>query len=168
VILIYALLGGFWAVSLTDTLQGAMMAVISVLLPLLALIAAGGIDGSWTTLSRPCPPPISIPWADAACSPLSALRPGIASIGLGALGQPHLLARLMAVKDDSGPQAQGFAIAIGWGVIVHIAGMARSWRCPGRALVMDAADGEALFYQIAAMVLPAVLAGIVIAAVCLR
>jgi hypothetical protein len=33
---------------------------------------------------------------------------------------------------------------------------------------MDAADGEALFYQIAAMVLPAVLAGIVIAAVCLR
>jgi Na+/proline symporter len=55
VILIYALMGGFWAVSLTDTLQAGVMAVISVVLPLLALISAGGIDGVWTTLSATMP-----------------------------------------------------------------------------------------------------------------
>jgi sodium/proline symporter len=45
VILIYGLLGGFWAVSLTDTLQGAIMALIAVLVPVLAVIAAGGPAG---------------------------------------------------------------------------------------------------------------------------
>ena len=45
VILIYGLLGGFWAVSLTDTLQGAIMAIIAVILPVLAVL-----DGFWVVL----------------------------------------------------------------------------------------------------------------------
>lgn len=162
VILIYALMGGFWAVSLTDTLQAGVMAVISVVLPLLALISAGGIDGVWTTLSATMPAAYLDPMGGRGVFAFIGFATGLASIGLGALGQPHLLARLMAVRDDKA-RKRGFAIAIGWGVIVH-AGMA-ILALSGRALVMDAADGEALFYQIAAMVLPAVLAGIVIAAV---
>ena len=162
VILIYALMGGFWAVSLTDTLQAAVMALISVVLPLLALMSAGGIDGVWQTLSVTMPAAYLDPMGGREFFAFIGFAFGIASIGLGALGQPHLLARLMAVRDDNA-RVRGFTIAIGWGVIVHL-GMA-VLALSGRALIMDAPDGEALFYEVADRVLPVVLAGIVIAAV---
>ena len=45
VILIYTLLGGFWAVSVTDTVQGLLMALTALLLPVAALVELGGITG---------------------------------------------------------------------------------------------------------------------------
>ena len=162
VILIYALLGGFWAVSLTDTLQGAIMAFIAVLLPVLAVIAAGGPGGITATLAAQEAAEYLDPTGGRAGFVFLGFAFGIAAIGLGATGQPHLLSRLMAVKDDSA-RRKGFAVAITWGVIVH-AGMA-ALALAGRALLPDAANGEALFYEIAGLLLPAILAGIVIAAV---
>jgi sodium/proline symporter len=50
VVLIYSLLGGFWAVSVTDMLQGALMLLVALLLPIAALIAAGGPSGVMATL----------------------------------------------------------------------------------------------------------------------
>ena len=162
VILIYALMGGFWAVSLTDTLQAGVMALISVALPLLALLSAGGVGGVMETLSTTMPAAYLDPMGGRGLFAFLGFAFGIASIGLGALGQPHLLARLMAVRDENA-RVRGFTIAIGWGVIVHL-GMA-VLALSGRALIMDAPDGEALMYDIADRVLPAILAGIVIAAV---
>ena len=43
IIMIYTLLGGFWAVSVTDTLQGLLMAFTALALPIAALIAVGGV-----------------------------------------------------------------------------------------------------------------------------
>ncbi len=162
VILIYGLLGGFWAVSITDTLQGAIMALIAILVPVLAVIAAGGPSGILTTLSETMPPEYLDPFGGRAGFAFLGFALGIAAIGLGALGQPHLLARLMAVKDEDA-RRRGFIVAMSWAVIVF-AGMA-SLALAGRALLPDVANGEALFYQLAAQLLPAVLAGIVIAAV---
>ena len=45
VVVLSTMLGGFWAVSLTDTFQGLLMAATSVLLPLAALLAVGGPAG---------------------------------------------------------------------------------------------------------------------------
>ena len=42
IVLLYTLLGGFWAVSITDTLQGLLMAATAVILPMFALIEVGG------------------------------------------------------------------------------------------------------------------------------
>ncbi|MCA1733808.1 MAG: sodium/proline symporter, partial [Acidobacteria bacterium] len=42
IIVVYTLLGGFWAVSVTDTLQGMLMVIAAIFLPLLALVHAGG------------------------------------------------------------------------------------------------------------------------------
>ena len=162
VILIYGLLGGFWAVSLTDTLQGAIMALIAVLLPALAVIAAGGPAGVMETLSQTQPAAYLDAFGGRAGFAFLGFAIGIASIGLGTYGQPHLLSRLMAVKDERA-RKRGFIVAMGWGVIVYI-GMA-SMALAGRALLPDVADGEALFYELAASLLPAVLAGIVIAAI---
>lgn len=162
VILIYGLLGGFWAVSLTDTLQGAIMALIAVLVPALAVIAAGGPAGIVETLSVTMPPEYLDPFGGRAGFAFLGFALGIAAIGLGALGQPHLLARLMAVKDEAS-RRRGFIVAMSWGVIVFV-GMG-CMALAGRALLPDVADGEALFYQLTAQLLPAVLAGIVIAAI---
>ncbi len=162
VILIYALLGGFRAVSLTDTLQGGIMALIALALPLGALMAAGGPAGVYETLSQTMPDSYLDPMGGRGLLVFLGFATGIASIGLGALGQPHLLSRLMAVRDEAA-RRRGFAVAMSWGVIVHV-GMA-VLALSGRALIPDASDGEALFYAVAANLLPAILAGVVIAAV---
>jgi Na+/proline symporter len=128
----------------------------------LAVIAAGGPAGIVTTLSATMPPEYLDPFGGRAGFAFLGFALGIAAIGLGALGQPHLLARLMAVKDE-GARRQGFIVAMSWAVIVFV-GMA-SLAFAGRALLPEVANGEALFYQLAAQLLPAVLAGIVIAAV---
>ena len=45
IVLIYTLVGGFWAVSLTDAMQAVLMLVAAVLLSLVALDAVGGPAG---------------------------------------------------------------------------------------------------------------------------
>jgi Na+/proline symporter len=162
VILIYGLLGGFWAVSITDTLQGFMMALIAVVLPVAGLIAAGGPAGIAETLSATMPASYVDPFGGMAGFAFLGFAVGIASIGLGTFGQPQLMARLMAVRDDKA-RRQGFAIAMTWAVIVYV-GMA-TLAFSARALLGSVGNGEAIFYEMAATLLPAVLAGVVIAAV---
>ena len=45
VVVAYTLFGGFWAVSLTDALQAGLMLVAAILLPLMVLQAADGLEG---------------------------------------------------------------------------------------------------------------------------
>ncbi|WP_051881916.1 sodium/proline symporter [Parvularcula oceani] len=162
IIVIYALMGGFWAVSVTDTLQGLVMVFVAVGLPLIAVIAAGGPSGIAEAL-RNAPEGYLSASGGRGLFALLGFILGVASIGLGTFGQPHLHARLMSLKDERARRL-GFAMAIGWGVLVFL-GMA-ALALAGRALTGGAlVDGEVLFYRVAADVLPAVLAGIVIAAV---
>ncbi|MCW5724006.1 MAG: sodium/proline symporter [Maricaulaceae bacterium] len=162
VVLFYSLIGGFWAVSVTDTIQGAIMALIAVALPAAAVIAAGGPVEIFHTLAATAPEGYLDFTGGRAGFILLGFAMGLAGIGLGALGQPQLFSRLMAVKDEAS-RKRGFLVAIVWGVTVH-AGMA-ALALAGRALVGAGEDGEALFYRVAADLLPPVLAGVVIAAV---
>ena len=45
IIMVYTMLGGFWAVSVTDTVQGLLMALTALLLPIATLVALGGPGG---------------------------------------------------------------------------------------------------------------------------
>jgi len=162
VILVYSLLGGFWAVSVTDMLQGALMALVAVLLPAAALIAAGGPGGVWETLSASAPEDyLSLTGPHAGFIFIGFVL-GIAAIGLGPFGQPHLISRLMAVKDEKS-RKQGFQIAMGWAVIVYT-GMI-TLALSGRALTGGEASGESLLYLLAGDLFPAMIAGLIIAAV---
>lgn len=162
VILIYGLIGGFWAVSLTDTLQAAMMLLIAVLIPVLAVIHAGGPSGIAATLSVQESAAYLDPTGGQVGFVFIGFALGVSAIGLGALGQPQLLSRLMAVRDDK-VRRQGFWISMVWAIVLYI-GMS-ALALSGRALMPDMANGEAMFYALAGTLLPAVLAGIVIAAV---
>ena len=42
IVIFYTMIGGFWAVSITDMLQGVVMVLASLLLPIAALISVGG------------------------------------------------------------------------------------------------------------------------------
>lgn len=162
VILVYALMGGFWAVSLTDTIQGAVMGLVAILLPALAVIAAGGPIGLVEAL-RSSAPEGYFDWTGGHDGlPFLFFILGLAAIGLGTCGQPQLMNRLMAVRDDKA-RRQGFAIAMGWGVAVFMGMTALA--LAGRSLAPTLSNGETIFYEMTETLLPPVLAGIVLAAI---
>ena len=120
IVFIYTLFGGFLAVSLTDMLQGLSIAVVAVILPIAVLANQGGVD---TLLAGASEANLSDGSAFAGHMgfALIGFLVGVSSIGFGALGQPHLLAWVMSVKDRSS-RLTGGVVAILWAALVY-AGM---------------------------------------------
>ena len=162
VIVLYTLLGGFWAVSVTDTLQGLLMAGAAIGLPLVALAGVGGFGELAEGLAR-----VS---ETGETSLLGGRGPvlgiafvlGTLGIGLGYPGQPHVVNRFMALRDPKA-LATGRVVAILWAVAVY-AGMLLLGLC-GRVLFAEIPDGEQVFFETASSMLPPVVAGVMIAAV---
>ena len=162
VILAYTLMGGFWAVSVTDTLQGLSIALIAIVLPFAALNEAGGFAGLAEGLARQAPEMQQPFGVYAGWSALGFVF-GVAAIGLGAMGQPHLAAWLMAVQDRKA-RLQGAAVALTWAGLVYlgmstIALSARAIAEPGAVL------GETIVFDLAQQILPGILPGLVYAAI---
>ncbi|GGN94248.1 sodium/proline symporter PutP [Saccharibacillus kuerlensis] len=89
----YTLFGGFLAVSWTDFVQGIIMFLALVLVPVTALIRNGG-TGSTLNEIRALDPSLLDPLKDATTL-------GIVSLlawGLGYFGQPHIIVRFMAIS----------------------------------------------------------------------
>ncbi len=117
VIMLYTLLGGFWAVCVTDTVQGALMAVAALLLPLVAVSAVGGMNGFFTGLvAASSAAQLSWTAGNAGLVALGMILGGL-SIGFGTYGQPHLLVRFMALRDEKSLR-QARVITIVWYLIV--------------------------------------------------
>ncbi|MGH8496437.1 MAG: sodium/proline symporter [Gammaproteobacteria bacterium] len=162
IIIAYTLMGGFWAASVTDVLQGLLMAASAVILPVCALIAVGGFDGLAQTLHEasaladaPYPPPYTL-------IATTGFVLGTLGIGLGYPGQPHVVNRFMALGSRRSLE-RGRVIAIAWAMVVY-SGMLLLGLC-GRALYGSIADAEQVFFEVANRLLPPVWAGIMLAAV---
>lgn len=162
VIIVYTLLGGFWAVSVTDTLQGLLMAVTAVILPAVALSAVGGFEQLWTELHEVASPEeLRIGGPHGGAMAVGFVL-GTLGIGLGYPGQPHVVNRFMALKDERALR-RGRVVAIGWAVIIY-SGMLLLGLC-AKVLFQGLGDGEQVFYEVANQLLAPVAAGIMIAAV---
>ena len=162
IILIYTLLGGFWAVSLTDTLQGLLMAVTSIALPIAALLAVGGVGELLSQLPQHYS---DTQWAITAehSGWLSlAFVAGLLGVGLGNCGQPHVVNRFMALKDEQAVKV-GRYIGIGWPIIV-IGGMLILGWC-ARILLISADNNEQVLFGVTNLLFPPIIAGIFVAAV---
>ena len=160
VILGYTLLGGFLAVSVTDTLQGILMVAVAVLLPLAAVMALTGSTATEQALSV-----AGETWRlTPANGGLAAVGfvVGCLSIGLAQPGQPHVVNRYMAARDDRAIR-QGRIIALTW--IVLVLGGMTTLGLVGRVLFQGLGNAEDVLFATAEGVLPPVLAGLVIAAV---
>ena len=118
VIVAYCLLGGFWAASVTDALQAAVMLLACLLVPIATVMAAGGIGGVVDTLHATQHHDYFSFTEGAAGMAGIGLAMGLFGTGLGALGQPQLLNRIMAVRSQS-ERKKAAAITIGWGLIIY-------------------------------------------------
>ena len=162
VVLAYVWLGGFWAASVTDSVQGMLMAFSALLLPLLALIAVGGPGELFASLANTGDSGVRR-WTDQASLPAAVgFVLGLFGIGLGYPGQPHVVNRFMAIRDDAAI-VSGRRIAVTWAVVIYCGMVVLGW-C-GRLLVGDLADGEQLLFILAARLLPALLAGVMVSAI---
>ncbi|GGB75072.1 sodium/proline symporter PutP [Blastomonas aquatica] len=93
VVVLYTLFGGFLAVSLTDFVQGCIMFIALVLVPIVAIAAVGG--WSDTQAAATSIDPDYFDWF-AGVSTLGIISS--LAWGLGYFGQPHIIVRFMAVR----------------------------------------------------------------------
>ena len=160
IVLAYTLLGGFWAVSVTDSVQGLLMFIAAIVLPTAALIAVGGFDALLTGLSA----------TDSSGSPTAMLSGvmtvffvlGLLGIGIGYPGQPHVVNRFMALRDEKSLR-QGRVIAMTWAVIVYSGMLIVGFSA--RVLFSELGDSEQVMFKVAGDLLPPVVAGVMLAAV---
>ncbi|MBD9424467.1 sodium/proline symporter PutP [Pseudomonas sp. PDM15] len=124
----YTFIGGFLAVSWTDTVQASLMIFALILAPVMVMVATGGMDSTFAAIQL----------EDATNFDMlkGATFVGVISLlawGLGYFGQPHILARFMAADSvKSIPAARrismtwmilclGGAVAVGFFGIAYFA-----------------------------------------------
>ncbi len=97
----YCIAGGFLAAAWTDMLQGAVMLVCLMLLPIVAWLSltnTGAIHAGLTAID----PGLTNVWGPGGFSLLNvAAVIGMALIGLGFLGSPQVFARLIAIRNEA-------------------------------------------------------------------
>jgi sodium/proline symporter len=95
VIMSYTFLGGFMAVSWTDFFQGLLMFLALIVVPFIAIESIGGWGKAVATVDAMQQTRIDI-FAETTFLGIISL----AAWGLGYFGQPHILARFMAIKNE--------------------------------------------------------------------
>jgi sodium/proline symporter len=162
IVLVYVMLGGFWAASVTDSIQGILMAVSAVILPIVALIAVGGPGVLLASLDVDGISAITLWTRQESLAAGIGFVIGLAGIGLGYPGQPHVVNRFMAMENLKDiPTAR--LIAIAWAVIIYTGMVVLGW-C-GRLLVSALGDGEQVLFALATLLLPSIMAGIMVSAI---
>ena len=163
IIIFYTIMGGFYAVAWTDLVQGILMAGAMILLPLAAWMELGGISGVAERIGDIDPNLLLATGGQTGRPLIMGLIIGSLGIGLGYVGQPHLLTRFMAIRHPDEIR-KGTMIAMSWvvvafwgAVLVGIAGLAHFGP-------EGLADPEHVMPQVATLFLPAGIAGIVISA----
>ena len=116
----YTLIGGFLAVSWTDTVQATLMIFALILTPLIVIISTGGPGDSLQAIAAL--DPARLDWFKGGELGLV----GIVSLlawGLGYCGQPHILARFMAA-DSLAVIPQARRIGMTWMILCLAGAMA--------------------------------------------
>ena len=102
VIVSYTFIGGFLAVSWTDFVQGILMFIALLVVPTYAFHIMGGWDGTLEKIAS-----MDATYLDAFHSTGVIGAISLAAWGLGYFGQPHILARFMAIRSPAEvPQAR--------------------------------------------------------------
>ncbi|MBT8398195.1 MAG: sodium/proline symporter [Gemmatimonadetes bacterium] len=161
IVLGYTMVGGFLAVSLTDTIQALFMMVGLVILPVIAISAGGGWAPVMAEL-RAYDPAFVDPYSLAFGAWV-----GFVGIGLGSPGNPHILVRYMSIGD---PDQLRWAAWVGtsWNVVMGagavLVGMAGRIYFPDVDQLLGA-DTENLYPMLAQLHLNPILFGIVVASI---
>lgn len=162
----YTLFGGFLGASLTDVVQGIMMVVALIFVPIVAVIAVGGWGEAVTLISQLDPNHFSLFGGEGLTSvTIIGIASGLAW-GLGYFGQPHIVVRFMALRKPADAKSAR-RIGITWQIVSFIgtifAGLI------GVAYVaqnnIDLGNPETIVLLLSQALLHPLIAGLVLAAV---
>lgn len=158
VIISYTFLGGFLAVCWTDFFQGTLMLVALVIVPVTIINMTGGPSETFSKIFAR-----GHEYTDAMAG-LSGL--GVASLmawGLGYFGQPHILARFMAIR-SRGEIPKARLVAITWMVLCLYGAIFIG--LSGIAFFSEPLQNpETVFIMQVQVVFPSVIEGILLAAI---
>ena len=162
IVLAYTVVGGFLAVSLTDFVQGCIMMLALVIMPLVVLYSGqgSGFDGAEETLSAVDPNFLSLFNGLTFFGFLSAV-----TWGLGYFGQPHIIVRFMAVRSVKDvPAARN--IGMSWMAISLIGalGVGVFGRAYAQRNGLDVEDPETIFIVLAELLFHPLITGFLLAA----
>ncbi len=162
IVLAYVMLGGFWAASITDSLQGILMAASAVVLPLIALIAIGGPGVLLASLDTDGISTSMLWTRQESTAAGIGFVIGLAGIGLGYPGQPHVVNRFMAIEKQAAiPTAR--LLAISWAMVIYTGMVILGWS--GRVLMTSLGNSEQVLFELARQLLPSVFAGITVSVI---
>ncbi|OCA84750.1 sodium/proline symporter PutP [Pradoshia sp. D12] len=117
VVVAYTLFGGFLAVSWTDFVQGIIMFIALILVPIVTLIEVGGFGESIDTARSINPALLDIFRGTTILGILSSI-----AWGLGYFGQPHIIVRFMAISSVKEIK-KARRIGMGWMIFSIIGAM---------------------------------------------
>lgn len=93
VVILYTLLGGFLAVSMTDFVQGIIMFLALVIVPVVTIDIVGGITPMLNVVEALNPAHLDLFTGTSVLGIISLM-----AWGLGYFGQPHIIVRFMAIR----------------------------------------------------------------------
>ena len=162
-ILVYTLFGGFLAVSWTDVFQGLLMLLALACVPVMVISQSGGVGEFTSQISQTNPELLNI-FTDANGDALELMF--IVSTmgwGLGYFGQPHILARFMAMRSAS-ETSKAASIGIFWAAVCYL--LAIIVGLSGVAYLPDLLpDSEKVFITLTGLIFHPLIAGILLAAI---
>lgn len=161
----YVFIGGFLAVSWTDTIQAGLMIFALLLTPIVALLTFSDMSQVTMALEAARPQAMNMMENLSFVAIISLL-----AWGLGYFGQPHILVRFMAVDSvKSIPNARRIGMAwmilcLGGAVAAGFIGIAYFQQHPELAAVVNA-NPETVFMELTKILFNPWIAGIVLAAI---
>ncbi len=164
-IIIYTFVGGFLAVSWTDVVQGLLMLLALLFVPVIAVSDIGGWDNTVAKVSQRNPELLTL-FSDNQGKPLTWVA--IVSLlgwGLGYFGQPHILARFKAIRSVQDLPGAG-RIAVSWVLLCLIGAFFVGFVGIGfLESPLHGTDTETVFIVLVRALFHPVIAGICLAAI---
>ncbi|MED1946696.1 sodium/proline symporter PutP [Brevibacillus formosus] len=157
----YTLFGGFLAVSWTDAVQGLIMVIALILVPLVTVLTAGGLGETFTEIHAVDPSLLDIFKGTSLLGIIS-----LFAWGLGYFGQPHIIVRFMAITSTSEIK-KARSIGMGWMIFSVVGAMLTG--LVGIALYSKQgwtlSDPETIFIQLGTILFHPIITGFLLAAI---
>ncbi|MBQ0147885.1 MAG: sodium/proline symporter PutP [Flavobacteriaceae bacterium] len=169
VVVVYTFLGGFLAVSLTDFVQGTIMVLALVIVPIVAIIEIGGVGETFNIIQSKGPNYLDLFTGTTTVGIFSLL-----AWGLGYFGQPHILVRFMAIGQVSElRKARKIGITwmiftVGGALLVGLVGIAYLLKFDPQSMAvfdMSKTESETIFIYFSRILFHPLIAGFLMSAI---
>ncbi|WP_409296964.1 sodium/proline symporter PutP [Peribacillus sp. SCS-26] len=117
VVVCYTLFGGFLAVSWTDFVQGTIMFIALIIVPVVVLVNLGGFGTTFSEIESIDPTLLSV---FKGATPIGIIS--LLAWGLGYFGQPHIIVRFMAISSIK-EMKRARRIGMGWMIFSIVGAM---------------------------------------------